>query len=225
MASPRNWENKMSMRKLGLALAAAAVTAFSMPANALVSSFTFSEAAGLGTGPWGTVTLTQDGANQVDVSVSLIAGARFVDTGGPHTSFVYNLNVGGVTISDLTSGFSAIPGPLSNTPFGSFSNGITSDCCGSQGNNSHSSPLNFSVNRAGGISIANFILSGSDGNGHPGGYLFSADILFNGFTGNVASGLPPITRSIPEPETYAMLLAGLGLMGFVARRRQRQLAA
>ena len=26
---------------------------------------------------------------------------------------------------------------------------------------------------------------------------------------------------IPEPETYMMLLAGLGLMGFVARRRQR----
>ena len=31
--------------------------------------------------------------------------------------------------------------------------------------------------------------------------------------------------AIPEPETYAMLLAGLGLMGFVARRRQRNLAA
>jgi hypothetical protein len=26
---------------------------------------------------------------------------------------------------------------------------------------------------------------------------------------------------IPEPETYAMLLAGLGLMGFVARRRKK----
>jgi hypothetical protein len=30
---------------------------------------------------------------------------------------------------------------------------------------------------------------------------------------------------IPEPQTFAMLLAGLGLMGFVARRRQRNLAA
>jgi len=29
---------------------------------------------------------------------------------------------------------------------------------------------------------------------------------------------------VPEPETYAMLLAGLGLMGFVARRRQLNLA-
>jgi len=26
--------------------------------------------------------------------------------------------------------------------------------------------------------------------------------------------------AIPEPETYAMLLAGLGLLGFIARRRK-----
>ena len=30
-----------------------------------------------------------------------------------------------------------------------------------------------------------------------------------------------VTASIPEPETYAMLLAGLGLLGFAARRRKR----
>lgn len=33
-------------------------------------------------------------------------------------------------------------------------------------------------------------------------------------------GITSVTM-IPEPETYAMLLAGLGLMGFVARRRQQ----
>jgi hypothetical protein len=27
---------------------------------------------------------------------------------------------------------------------------------------------------------------------------------------------------VPEPETYAMFLAGLGLMGAVARRRKQQ---
>lgn len=30
---------------------------------------------------------------------------------------------------------------------------------------------------------------------------------------------------VPEPETYAMLMAGLGLMGFIARRRKQKKAA
>jgi hypothetical protein len=33
-----------------------------------------------------------------------------------------------------------------------------------------------------------------------------------------------VSAPIPEPETYAMMLAGLGLMGFVARRRKQKAA-
>jgi hypothetical protein len=36
---------------------------------------------------------------------------------------------------------------------------------------------------------------------------------------NGAASLNYMTAAVPEPETYAMLLAGLGLMGFSARRR------
>jgi filamentous hemagglutinin family protein len=34
-----------------------------------------------------------------------------------------------------------------------------------------------------------------------------------------------IISSVPEPETYAMMLAGLGLLGVVARRRKQKVAA
>ncbi|MCE9658941.1 MAG: PEPxxWA-CTERM sorting domain-containing protein [Burkholderiales bacterium] len=38
---------------------------------------------------------------------------------------------------------------------------------------------------------------------------------------NVAmAGLPPITAPVPEPETWAMMLAGLAMVGRLARRRR-----
>jgi hypothetical protein len=45
----------------------------------------------------------------------------------------------------------------------------------------------------------------------------------NEFYGQFYTGNPPL-QPVPEPETYAMLLAGLGLLGVVARRRRQQLA-
>ena len=45
------------------------------------------------------------------------------------------------------------------------------------------------------------------------------------FDGCVASTTETFyVRGVPEPETYALMLAGLGLVGFMARRRQQQAA-
>ena len=49
-----------------------------------------------------------------------------------------------------------------------------------------------------------------------------------GFTGSVGlsnTPFPTVTAAVPEPETYGMMLVGLGLMGAVARRRAKSNAA
>jgi hypothetical protein len=76
------------------------------------------------------------------------------------------------------------------------------------------------TNAGGTISIANssneLLYGGLDSNGCPG---YSC----NGYSRGITAGA--ITSAVPEPETYAMMLAGLGLLGFMARRRMRRDAA
>ena len=52
----------------------------------------------------------------------------------------------------------------------------------------------------------------------------TTDQLLNSFgtdgTGTFSADPAPVVTSIPEPESSTMLLAGLGLMGFVSRRRK-----
>jgi hypothetical protein len=47
-----------------------------------------------------------------------------------------------------------------------------------------------------------------------------AGTAINGESGNY-SGNVNLVSAVPEPESYAMLLAGLGLMGTIARRRSK----
>lgn len=61
-------------------------------------------------------------------------------------------------------------------------------------------------------------------------YIFvDPDFLLSnpGYSVIVSAGIgnvPPDVAAIPEPESYAMLAAGLGLLGFMARRRRQKLA-
>ena len=65
-------------------------------------------------------------------------------------------------------------------------------------------------------SAGNVVLSLINRNTNAGGNDFAVDDIFFGTQSTV--------NPVPEPETYAMLLAGLGLLGFAARRRKQQAA-
>ena len=63
--------------------------------------------------------------------------------------------------------------------------------------------------------LANFVSSGGVINGQ---------VVVANWTGSSSGSAQvndaPFISAVPEPETYAMLLAGLGLIGFTARRRK-----
>lgn len=56
--------------------------------------------------------------------------------------------------------------------------------------------------------------------GGPGALIADGDNEINGVMGLRGDYTP--SQAVPEPETYAMLLAGLGLLGFAARRRKQK---
>lgn len=81
--------------------------------------------------------------------------------------------------------------------FGTEDNGVAFYWNGNEADN----PLND------GVELDNFFLASEP----------NSDFSTFGAQGNVVT---TSVAAIPEPETYAMFLAGLGLMGFVARRKQ-----
>jgi len=54
---------------------------------------------------------------------------------------------------------------------------------------------------------------------------FSFQANLAGVDPTIGFGIRQIATTVPEPETYAMLLAGLGLLGLAARRRKQNQAA
>ncbi|MFZ4479310.1 MAG: PEPxxWA-CTERM sorting domain-containing protein [Rhodoferax sp.] len=189
---------------------AAAQTVYSLD-NTAVGAFD--------TGPFGSVTLTQS-SNNVLVSVALRSDLNFVDTGS-HSIFSFNL--GGASSSNDITGISfasglgasfSVASNATNSPFGTFTYGINCDenCKKGGSGGGYVDPLNFTVLQA---SIADFRQLSSGGTSA----YFAADVInLSGNTGTIGATV----AAVPEPESYAMMLGGLGLIGFVARRRQRK---
>ena len=206
--------------RLGLAgLALAMIFGWAGSANAVTFDLTSDHCTGgCGTAPFGTVDVTQVGT-AVNIVVDLAGTNGWALTGAADFQ-LFKFNGTGVAVGDITVNqtfagqtLAAQTGNFNGSGTGDFLFGIACTTCGN-GALTISSDIVFHVANA---TIADLTVANNVGN------LFVADI-WSAQTGNtgpvdVTAGGPP--TSVPEPETYAMLLAGLGLMGFVARRRRR----
>jgi hypothetical protein len=206
----------MNIVNAALCGAAMVVCASPLPAYASsVSDLDIISASNIGSGTLGTVTLTQNGADEVDVAVALGADTAFVDTGGPHNAFAFNLSITGATVAvtDPTGKIFSVGGGGSNTPYGSFTNVIDCPGCGPGASKAYSGPLDFTVTDLSGISISDFIANAS-------GYLFSADVIGPaGQTGDIAgNSLSPT----PLPGALPLFATGLAFLGLLVWRKGRK---
>ncbi len=152
------------------------------------------------------MTLTQDGAN-TDVQVALFHGDEFVKTGAGDS---LEFDISGdpsITITGLTSGFTAGGADTAST-FGGFDYSIV--CTGCEHGASHPlpGPIDFTVE--------NTLITAFTTNSQ--GIYFTSDIVgTNGGTGNVAGN--GLARSaVPEPFSFSLVGAGLIGLGLFRRK-------
>ena len=189
--------------------------------------YTFGTSTGTQPSNVGVITLTQNGANAVDVNVDLINSTYgFLNTGGPHTPFAFNLaGAGALSINFATpvagayafGTFSLNTAGGSNTPFGAFTVAID-DSAGNGSGKAYYGDLIFTLTRAGGLSTDDFIANGD-------GAYFAADLTDGSDTGAQAWKTRSTSTRITEvPEPLTLSLFGAGFAGIAAMRRRRKVA-
>ena len=203
---------------LGSLMGLSCLTALAPAANA---SIILNISDGNGTGPFGTVTLTQMGSQEVGVDVALNPSYSFVDTGS-HQSFGFNLTSGlpTATINVSTTGF-APAAAFSNGFAGSFAYAVACTGCGNGGSSPLHGPLDFTVSVASGsLSVSNFIANAA-------GHTFAADVIGPNatgatFTGLVESNGTGSAPTVPEPVSLSLVGGGLLALGLLRKRLPRQ---
>ena len=211
-----------------IALGVAGLMLASQPAFADTQTFTLSvldPASGLGTGPFGTVTVTENVGGTLTITQVLDPGGayRIHDGNSNHNAFAFSI-VGNptVTVTGLTSGFAAISlgaGDVAAPPFADFYTGI--DCTSACTNGfagGYAGTLSFTVGSTSALTLTSLRSTAFGGNS----VFFATDLVRNdraGSTGNV--GAIAQTGAVPEPATWGMMLIGFAGMGIALRRRRR----
>jgi PEP-CTERM motif len=204
------------------AAAAIGLSVVALPAAAVDYFFGATDVAAFGSPTYGKVSLTQVGGD-VKFEVFLDPEFNFVTTGN---HFVFSFNGTGVSLADIgvitdagPQTFSKTSTSVVNPPFGTFQFGIAcaTNCSNGNSGGGYSDPLTFTIASA---NIGDFLVQ-STGAGSLGPAFFAADVVWTADTQSFGkTGAIGVTAAVPEPETYALLLAGLGVMGFMAKRHK-----
>ena len=214
-----NWKNEMSEFSLKHVVAAAAFVAASGAANALVVfDFNTLQSPDRGTAlPYsaGTLMFTDITGG---VSVNLTSSTGWLG----NTSFISKLFVAGLDYTTV--------GNYVGPDITGGNNGFSLDG-GKNARFSYDWSLDLPTKKANrlakdGVVTFNLFGAGLDETDFTGAMIHVQSLsgeqteIFGQDSIKIRDGVPPI----PEPETYALMLAGLGVVGFMARRRKQQRA-
>jgi|SRR5471030_277543 len=198
---------KMSKLILAAAIAAASVSGAASAAN-LIQNGDFEIASGVNLNNYvvvgagdGAIANWTVGGNSVDIinnSYNAISGNSIDMLGSPGPG-ILSQSFNTVAGTTYTLSFD-----LTHNPY-SHGAGLDVFVGGNHYSFEGSTPVTnytFNFTTTGGLQALTFSSVGGDG--------WSGAVLDN----------VSVTAAVPEPETYAMMLAGLGLVGFIARRRK-----
>ena len=154
-------------------------------------------------------------------ALSLVAATSFADNGGA----ALDLSSGSTFLGRTPSGLNFVDTYTFSLTGSSLATGsVDSSAIGGQDIDFTSIVIMQGVN-----TIASFANQGTDAQEHytlaqtllsAGSYSLVISGLQSAAAASYAGNLAVVAAPVPEPETYALMLAGLGAMAFVARRRK-----
>ena len=155
-------------------------------------------------------------------AVSLLAGTSFADNGGGPL----DLSTGSTFFGRTPSGSSFIDTYTFTLAGFSY---LTTGAVDSSAIGGQDIDFNSIVIKLGGSTVATFANSGTDAQEHytlsqvllaPGSYSLVIDGTQSPDAASYAGNLAIVAAPVPEPQTYALLLAGLGAIAFGGIRRR-----
>ena len=223
--------NMLTKTKMKTLVASAAVAlAFGSAGMAQAASLTATfdidgSTGGLGAGPYGTVTITEDTLHTgwLDFTVTPGTNMQFHKTqNSNHEAFYFDLNGDpAITIMALTAGFAVGPTGKNSPPFNQpwdYSISVAANTAG---------PLTFKVKKTNNVALTIADL-GSQVYNSTHKVRAASDMIYTDpktgktETGNV--GAEDSNGAVPEPATWTMMILGFGVIGMLFRSRRRALA-